>query len=249
MNYPHHKHRTAAQAIAKNAVHTCSAQGCGNQRRGISLYCAAHLPSVQRYGHWAASPVAAARYEAERAEVTALAAANADHPAFVQALAYVRQWMAQAAANESAFKGADHVARLVRHGVTAEALLIEVAALWSHMQSHERLLPDTKARDFALSRAVVALAPLPRRVAHSATSKGSEYSLRPRTSALSHIGRHLREVLAVFLVNVHQAVTSRHERAATLLESMRQPLKVNGIQVLAAQPTPRYFRHIEGTAP
>jgi hypothetical protein len=249
-HHHHHLYKTAAAAIAKNKVHTCTAAGCSKPRRGISLYCSSHLPAVQRYGHWSARPIPSSRYEVERNEVAALAAGNAAHPAFVQALAYVQQWMAKAAANESAYKGAEQVARLVREGVPAEMLLIEVAALWSHLQAHERLLPDDKARDFALSRAVIALAPLPRRVTYSATNKSSEYSLRPRTSALSHIGKHLREVLALFLANVHQAVITRHERAAAALEAMRAPLSVNVPQLMEEEvkPTPRCFRHIEGMA-
>jgi hypothetical protein len=232
-----------------NQTHRCSAKGCTAFRKYISLYCGPHLQKVQRLGHPDARPISPKRYAAERAAVASLMVSNQTHPALVAACSYVEAWMAQAVADDGSFPGAEQLARLHRAGVEPEAVLVEVAALWSHLQSHDRLLPGDRAIDVALSRAVIGLQPLPRRTAHS--GKGS-YRLLPRTSALNYLGRHIRITLSVFLVNCHQAVISRHDRAASLIEAMRAPMAIGAVAVLDQQSRDvqrQKFMHLPGAAP
>lgn len=245
------KHKqTARESIAANSLHLCALPGCSERRSKLANYCASHALRAARFGHPNALPVPPSRYVTERLEVAALVAANQNHPAVVAARSYLEGWMQTAAVDESAFKGAEQIARLVRNGVTATEVLLEVAALWSHSSTHGGLLPDDRARDVAISRAVFRLCPLPRRQTYRSSSANHNYALRPRASALAYVGRHLREVLAVTLVNIHSAVTARHERAAAAIREMQKPLEVDAAQVLAQQAaSERQFQHLPGAAP
>lgn len=130
-----------------------------------------------------------------------------------------------AAAAEDSFKGAPEIARLVLHGVSPRDLLVEVCAFWCFLQDNPRALPDKRSEDFGLSRAVMHLAPRPRRFTREAVAKGTTgYPLRPKFSALDSLGAWLRSVLASFLVNVAEAVATKETRAAETLAQLRAPL-------------------------
>ena len=133
--------------------------------------------------------------------------------------------MGRAAHSDEAFKGAPEVSRLVRHGVTPRDLLVELCSFWCYLQANPRALPDTRSEDFGLSRAVMHLAPRPRRVTREAEAKGNYgYSMRAKFSALDAIGSHLRSVLAFFLVNIAEAVSTRDVRKLATLQQLREPL-------------------------
>lgn len=217
--------KTATEAKARNSLRYCKSQGCTEHRQGLDAYCPAHQSVYRKYGSPHAHPIKAARYARYRKEVAAVFEANRSHPGYVTALDYLTRWMLGAAASEDSFKGASEIARLVRHGVSPRDLLIEVCAFWCFLQDHPRALPDTRSEDFGISRAVMHLAPRPRRLTREAVLKGTTgYQLRPKFSALDSLGAWLRASLAHFLVNVAEAVATKEARAVETLAQLRAPL-------------------------
>lgn len=203
-------------------------------RSGLDAYCSRHNTVYRRFGHPHAGPIKSIHYRSYRKEVSDLFNVNSNHPGLIHALDYITRWMQQAAAPEASHKWAAEVSRVGRHGVSPTEVLIEVCSFWCWLEANPRALPDTRAEDFALSRAVMALAPRPRRITREAANKGSSgYQLRPRFSALDSIGSHLRQVLAFFLVSVSEAVATKEARAAETLAQLRAPL---------ASPTAAYLQ-------
>jgi hypothetical protein len=234
-----------ALAIQQNRALQCSAGGCLKHRKGLSPYCATHIAPASRYGHPSARPIETSEWAVYRREVETLFSVNAEHPGLVNALAYVRSLMARAAANERAFKGAEVFERLQRDGVTPHEVLTAVSALWCFLQYRNTRLPSQRAIDFALSRAVVGLRPLPKRVSYTARGEQS-YSVKPRTSALAYLGKHLREVLGPFLTNVWASVSARDERARAAAAALREPLAAPTAAFLAEDAVRRAFHHLPG---
>jgi hypothetical protein len=218
---------SAALAMSRNTSRQCNAAGCSSNRTALSPFCAKHHSVYRNYGHPTAGPVKQAYYIPYRKAVGDLLDANEEHQGLKAALGYVSSWMQQATANEKAYKGAADVAGLVRHGVTPRQVLIEVCSFYTYLSLHgRRPLPDARSESFAMSRAVLMLAPRVRRYTAAANAKdGSGYALRPKFAALDHIGAHLRTVLAYVLGNVADAVANRDAQAAETLEALRAPLK------------------------
>ena len=231
MNYIHHHYpgpplaKSAAEAKARNSLLYCKARGCTEHRQGLDAYCPAHQSVYRKYGHPHASPIKPAQYTRYRKEVTAIFEANLNHPGLVSALDYVTRWMLGAAACEDSSKAAPEIARLVRHGISSREVLVEVCSFWCFRHDNPRALRDTRSENFALSRAVMHLAPRPRRYTREAVQKGTTgYQLRAKFSALDSIGAWLRSVLAFFLTNISEAVASKEARAAETLAQLRAPL-------------------------
>lgn len=217
------------QAKLINEQKCCDAPGCSMPREGINRWCLSHLNTVRRYGHPAAGPLRSTRWATERTQVRNLLEANEDHPGLQQVLTMLKAWIGRAAANESAYPGAEEVARIARHGVQPLEVLVEVCAFWSWLQLNPRAIPQggadgTRAVDFAISRAVFGLAPRPRRVSWASPGK-APYSPKARSTALAHIGQHLRQTLAPFLVNVSHHVEPPEAKAAKAAEAMKAPFR------------------------
>lgn len=210
-----------------NEMHSCDAPGCSLPRSGIDRWCSDHKNTVRRYGHPSARALRPNRWATERAQVRALLAANSDHPGLQQVLSMLSAWKATGCANESSYPGAEEVARLSRHGVSALDILAEVCAFWAWLQANPRALPQggadgDKAVDYAISRAVFNLAPRPKRVAWPSQTS---YSRKARSSALASVGQHLRRTTAPFLINVAASIEPPDAKAARAAEAMRAPLR------------------------
>jgi hypothetical protein len=149
--------------------------------------------------------------------------------------------MDTATQNESAYKGAQEIARLSRGGVTPEGLLTALAGFWMFTSRPEAkgYLPTQKAIDTGISRAVFGLVPRMRRITGTAKAASklsgtwgvpitnlNSYTSKPRSSALSHIGRYLRETFAVFLANVEQGVLQQRQLKVDPLAMQRVPFTV-----------------------
>ena len=222
---PSIRSKSAAQAKPRNEVHLCKARGCNHHREGLNAYCASHNSVYRKYGHPSARPIKPIAYTRYRKEVSAIFDANAGHAGLVAALDYIDKWTADAANPLSTFKGAPEVARLASDGITTRDILIEASSFWCFLHDNPRALPDTRSEDFGLSRAVMHLAPRPRRYTHEAIQKGTNgYQMRPKFSALNCIGSHLRAVLAFFLANIAEAVSTRDTRELETLRQLRAPL-------------------------
>jgi len=231
----------AAVAKAANSAKSCRASGCTKQRKGLNAYCPQHQTVYRKYGHPKARPIKASEYSSYRKEVSAILEVNRSHPGFVAALDYVTRWCQASLVEGTTDKAAPELARLARVAVTPLDILVEACSFWCWLQDHPRALPDTRAEDFAMSRAVMSLAPRPRRYTAEANLKGTTgYQLRPKFGALGAIGPRLREVLCRFFVNVAEAVSTRDTRAQEALEQLRAPL---------ASPTAVYLDKAAAAAP
>jgi hypothetical protein len=160
--------------------------------------------------------------------------ANASHPGAVLALQWITAWVTKAAEaygrSSASYKGAEEVVRLVQHGVTAKDILVEVAAVFLWLRRHPNALPNDRARHFAISRAVFALAPRERRITRTASGgwgsvkTAQSYSPKARPSALAYVGQHLQASLAPFLANVQTSLETMDEQRANALAAMQAPL-------------------------
>lgn len=230
MNHQTHQHYrppSTRMGLAKdrNESRECNARGCNERRHGLDLHCAQHNTAYRRYGHSAAHPIKPASWAPYRKEVLSVFSANEQHPGLLASLDYVQRWLQESAEDESSSKAAPELARLVRESVSSQDVLTEVCAFWCYLQDNPRALPDTKSQDFAISRAIMLLAPRPRRYTREAITKSSNgYAPRCKFSALDSIGAWLRSVLAFFLANVHEAVSTRDSRALETLQALRAPL-------------------------
>jgi hypothetical protein len=224
---------TIAHAKSRNILRDCACAGCSQSRASLSPYCRLHTTRADKYGSPQAGPVKPAYYTPYRKPVADLMDANKGHAGLSAALEYVTRWLAQAVANERSFKGANEIAGLVRHGITARDILIEVCAFSCYVRLHGSTpLPDAKAEAFGLSRAVLGLVPRPRRFTAEQNAKGGTgYAIRPRRAALEHIGTHLKAVLAHVLAQVSLAVENSD---AQTQEALQVPLKPPVMAYLAA---------------
>ena len=165
--------------------------------------------------------------------VADLFARNVTHKGQLQALEWVSGLVARATHNEGAFKGAEELARLARHGVKAADILTELCAVTMYLDANPRAVPSDAAWDYAVSSAVFKLAPRPRRITRKVGSpwgvtvkaaSGNSYAPKPRTSALAFVGRHLRESLAPFIVNVQRSIQSRDAQRKAFEAELSAPL-------------------------
>lgn len=212
-------------ALRRNAGQPCKAPGCGEPRLGLNSHCNAHHASFRRLGHHNARSVKVSRYSGYRKEVFQVFDANPYHAGLLAAHAFINQWMLECSVLPDSTKAASEIALLVRHGVSTREVLIEVCAFWCFLQCEPRALPDTRSEDFAISKAVLKLAPRPRRYTPEATKKGTQgYEIRPKFAALDSIGALLRAALSFFLVNIAEAVANRDTRKQETLQALRAPL-------------------------
>jgi hypothetical protein len=213
---------------ASNEAFPCRHPSCHRSRASLSPYCRPHFERTKHLGHPDAVAYRSGLWAPHRAEVERLLESNPDHPGLLQVINFVDRLLTQAAGNVYAFKGADELCRLLGHGVTARQIVVEACAHWLWTSDMPKAFPSDTAADFALARAVFALAPRPRRPC--GVQRGgrwsSSYARKPNSASLRFIGQHLRKSLAAFLVNVthavHQARTLRKDPEAL----MRLPFQV-----------------------
>lgn len=218
--------KSAALAKVGNMAHSCKALGCNNQRTGLNAYCSTHQTIHQKYGHPHGRAVGIRNYSPYRAMVGAVFEANPRHAGLSAALAYVTSWIQQSVANEGLSKAAPHMARLHQHGITPLQILTEACSLWCWLAANSHLMPTVRAENFALSRAVFALAPWTRRYTAAANAKGSTgYAVRPNPSTLDAAGSILRDGLCNFFANVSSAVAARDKQAEATLLAIQEPFK------------------------
>ena len=226
----HHQHQPIGPvsiARAKNVLKTCKASGCSELRSNLNPFCSSHSVVYHRYGHPHAHAIKLLYYQGYRKEVEAVFNANSGHAGLVAALDYVTQYFHKAVHSEesSDFRAAYEISRLVRHGVSPREFLVEVCTIWCYLHQNVRALPDQRSEDWAISRAVLRLAPMPRVHTDEAKARGSHgYAMKPRFGALDTIGSHIRQVLAFFLVNIAESVINKEARALVTIQALRSPL-------------------------
>lgn len=238
MNNTHLSSAKARTNLVRNTNLACRASGCSQRRRGFSTFCRQCLPNAKRLGHPNARAIWPSEYRDPENKVNDLFVCNPDHAGLVYVTQALGSWMQEAvAAADLAPKNRPHpsveeVARLVRHGVTASALLVRLCAVFAFLRSNPNVLPNDDARAFAISHAVIKLAPRARR--QSRTRK-SQWVVAPKSGAVAHLGRHLSGWLVAFLETVAQAVEQREQQRASVQQSLREPFGVPAAAILAEE--------------
>lgn len=209
-----------ANELARNTAKACKHLDCYLTRLRLGSWCKKHDRLFRRLGHPDASTYRPKTWATQRKEVSQLLEAHPDHPGLRQVLAWVQRWMAEAAKDPTAYKGAREVHRLSLHGVTPLVVLTEVLAFWLWTEDSPHALPDDRSRDVACSRAVFALAPRPRQSCSTGLASGTwkapttgpkSYSIKALPSSLNHVGKHLRQSLAVFIATTQRGI--EHQRS------------------------------------
>lgn len=216
-----------------NEARNCKADGCDALRAGISPYCRHHCNAFRKYGHPLAKPYLRREWDQERKEVRDLFQGHPDHPGLLSCLKWASRWFAEA--DETAGKGGRkgppawslEVSNVSRSGCSPLDLITEVAAFGVWESRHPYAMPDFKAWTYGTGRAVIGLAPRPRR-AYRPTSRASKstrgaatYPIKATPSALEVIGATIRRDLSPFILTVCRAVSGREEQKAQVLASMQ----------------------------
>lgn len=213
--------------VRMNEAHYCDVPGCPENRKALSHYCSRHLGNIHRNGHPIGRPVSSHQWAPYRSKVREVYHSNSSHPGLTRALAWLSAWMVEAEAKDGHHEWASEVSRVKRHGASALDVLVELASCWCYLEDHPRVTLSDTHRGWALSKAVLGLAPRPRRVTYEAARKGSRgYAPKAKPSALAFIGPHLVKVLGPLLINTHQSLQTESDRAKAELEAMRQPFSV-----------------------
>lgn len=237
--YPTMNHKPATYRAAKlqtgkatNQQMVCRAPGCAALRVGLHPHCKAHVTPGRRHGHPHAKALDPRLWQSERLQVRELFAGHPDHPGLVAVLQYATRWLAEAKASAGHPKvptGTEEVARLASWGVSALEVVTEACSFKVWEARNPRSCPDGRAWTFALARAVLLLAPRPRKAyrpgkqAVKRDGPSATYATKPLTSSVEAIGNQLREVWAPFYVTVRAALDQREQQKVSVLEAMRAP--------------------------
>jgi hypothetical protein len=212
-----------------NSGKQCNARHCIAQRHGLNGYCRAHYEAARRFGSPNAKPLKRIAWVPYRVAVRDLFNLNAQHRGLVDAVAYLTEWMAKGSSNAHAYKGAQEMRRLSEHGISARQVLEEVCAVQMYLAANPCALPDDLSRDFALARAVFALAPMPTKTSWD-SGKPKTYRGRATGASLRYVGRHLREGLAGIAAQAHLGVEARAKATAMsqarIEEARRTPFAI-----------------------
>ena len=202
-----------------NEGKVCNASGCLTHRHHLDGYCKAHLTAALRYGHPKGKHIKRACWVPYRKLIEALYNRNESHPGFIEGLRVVGDYMARGASQLDAFPGAPEMRRLCAAGVDARAVLIELCACSMYLEGVPSATPDDRSADFALSRAILALAPRPRRTSW-VSGQPKSYGTKANRSALMGIGAAFRKALAPLLVQTRLGVEAMQVAKATTADQL-----------------------------
>jgi hypothetical protein len=211
---------SCALSKARNQQLKCSHRGCQLPRKGLHRWCSSHRVKARRYGHPDGRALRPMEIKQARSAVDRLFWSNPEHSGVKAAAAYLEDWMRRGAGGDSSIPGAkDDWQRLLASGVTSMQVLKELCAVFLLSRTSPSGLPDDQRLDFAMSRAVLGLAPARTRISRS----GKVHRVEPSYAALRSIGRLARSSLAPFLVAVVSAVDGLPEADRRLREALRTP--------------------------
>src|SRR4030095_2742960 len=186
-------------AITRRRDVRCSVPGCKAFAYRIGNLCSLHTDRAKKYGDPAMSRKLMERrhYRRERAEVRAFLKRHANHTAVEAGLAWISTWMYSGDPTGDAVN--QHISRLRDAGVKPLDILIEVAAMFLYVQRYP-FIEDGTALTFAMSSAVLHLAPLPT-TASWKSPRGVSWK-RATGRSLRVVGETIRTALAPLLLNI-----------------------------------------------
>lgn len=215
--------RTIKRRIAGNRA-PCACPGCFETRYGVSNYCKPHLRANRTHGHPRGVRIASQDYAAELREVRRLLRDHATtHSGTQNALALVDSWMQRAARGDPDVVGQRELARLARHGITAETLLAEAAAVFAFSRRNPHRLPDDQRLTFALANNLLRLAPREERGRYRFRGYVCRRYVSAPKDERQKIGQAIRETLGLYLMNVSTALDERARVRAIARQSLVAP--------------------------
>jgi hypothetical protein len=151
-------------------------------------------------------PLTSANWKAEKAEVQAFIQINRSHPGIKLATEWLDTCLKRASARDDTQFASRELLRLWEHGVTAEAVLAECAAVWLWWERSGRRASDP-CLTYAVAHAVLRLAP--RRQSRTASGRvtypGASYG------AIETLGKALRGSLYPLLGGITDHLLTRKD--------------------------------------
>jgi hypothetical protein len=149
--------KSPSQTIQYRSKHNsrpCEVRGCASPRYGVSNYCLVHRRANRAHGHPLGYRIWPRDIAAERKEVRRILREQPDYPGLRSGLSWT-----QALLSRGVILDCDEFERLSSAGVTARRIVEECAALWMYAHRNPARLDDDSRLTFALSKAVLTLAP------------------------------------------------------------------------------------------
>lgn len=199
---------------------TC-ALGCNLHRHRVSGYCRRHTAANYQYGHPNGRRITPQEYDGVSCEVIAFLDENVDHPAVRASVVWLEQWQDAAWSNGPQTVAAKPMQRLKEHGVIGLDILKAAASIWVYSQRNHKQLPDDNRLTYAISLAVLRLAPRDRITSPGAKQR-TQY--RRHTGCVRRqLGAHLRRHLAVFVVNLVDGLDRKEIERRQALSALHRP--------------------------
>jgi len=169
-----------------------------------------HHRRVDRWGSPHGRAIKKLELQPYREQVSEILNRDPKHPGVVSAKQFITSWL-EAAASGADVPGRRDVARLHAHGITADAVLNEAAAVFALSYFSPRTLPDDERLTFMLGAHVIGLAPREQGIGYLGGKRRVFY--RPIGKvAREAVGKRLRLNLLKLFLNV--ALTVERDRAA-----------------------------------
>lgn len=208
-------------AIQRNQQSRCKAPGCSVPRWRVSGYCRTHGSNFQRLGHPHGTVIRPKDYSVEFATVSSFIDQHESAPQIQAALRWVDSWLNAAHLGDTSIPAYRQLQRLHDHGVTATAVLKASAALFLYSSRFPNRLPSDDRLTFAMSLAVLAMAPREKR---QSPSKPSVLNIVRHPAAVRRgIGTRLRSNLHVLFTNMTDAINRQEQEARQQRDDLRQP--------------------------
>jgi hypothetical protein len=210
--------------MQRNEARRCKAPDCHRMRSRYSSCCHVHHERLHQYGHCWGKALLPRTYAVDEAEIAAFVEAHVGHAAITASVSWLQSWIDRACRGEPGTPAARAFQRLNDHGVTALQVFVRAIAVWIHCYRNKRAVPDDmRALDYAISRAVLALAPRERIVGATRTQR--RYRSHP-ASARREIGPAIRDKLAPVFASIVVGLEEQHNARLKRAEDLRRPFAI-----------------------
>jgi hypothetical protein len=203
--------------IQRNEGRQCKASGCTNLRSRVSALCKKHTRTRHLYGHPLGRSIPLREYVGVSEEIAGFIVARREHPAIVAALRWIANWCIDS--STPAHRAMD---RLHLRGVPTETILTSALAPWLYSHRRPSRLPDDLRLTYAISLAVLALAPRERRPSRS--NAGRSYTARHTADVRRGVGERIRNNLSPLFANICIALERIEAEQRSHQDALRVPL-------------------------
>ncbi|MDB5808903.1 MAG: hypothetical protein JWN94_1025 [Betaproteobacteria bacterium] len=205
-----------------NQYKMCNAKGCMLSRHRVSGYCRVHERGRRLYGHALGYHFKSKEFNEERQLVTEFIGSNIEHKGIASALAFLRQWLERSTSGDKLLPAYEDFHRLNSKCIKPIDILIEAATVWLYSERHRERLPDDLRLTYAISLAVLHLAP---RDYRSTWSQGRETVSPQRLSAAARlaVGEHIRTNLGLLISNIVRTMQKQQSEQHEFRQSLSAP--------------------------